>query len=323
MRKSLRLDDAARARDVFGPKDENLRRVRDLLGVRAVLRGDRLLVDGPEAAVRKATAALSEMIGCAESLKAPLPAREVERILEGLQVPGMPAEGTPPERPGSGLHVGRGRKVETKTAGQDHYVKAMRENDLVLCVGPAGTGKTYLAVAMALAELEAGSVNRICLARPAVEAGERLGFLPGDMRQKVNPYLRPLYDALQDMMSFSTLSRLMDQGVVEVAPLAYMRGRTLSAAFVILDEAQNTTAGQMLMFLTRLGVGSKAVVTGDVTQIDLADPARSGLVHAGRILSDVTGIAIVHLCERDVVRHGLVKKVLAAYDEDRRGTVHG
>lgn len=315
MRKSLRLDDAARARDVFGPKDENLRRVRDLLGVRAVLRGDRLLVDGPEAAVRKAAAALSEMIRCAESLKAPLPAREVERILEGL--------GVKPAEPGSSLHVGRGRKVETKTAGQDHYVKAMRESDLVLCVGPAGTGKTYLAVAMALAELEAGSVNRICLARPAVEAGERLGFLPGDMRQKVNPYLRPLYDALQDMMSFSMLARLMDQGVVEVAPLAYMRGRTLSAAFVILDEAQNTTAGQMLMFLTRLGVGSKAVVTGDVTQIDLADPARSGLVHAGRILSDVTGIAIVHLCERDVVRHGLVKMVLAAYDEDRRGTVHG
>ena len=195
----------------------------------------------------------------------------------------------------------------------------MRGNDVVFCVGPAGTGKTYLAVAMALAELEAGRVNRIALARPAVEAGERLGFLPGDERQKVNPYLRPLYDALTDTMSFSALGRLMDQGVIEVVPLAFMRGRTLGHSFVILDEAQNTTAGQMLMFLTRLGPYSRAVVTGDITQIDLPDTTASGLVQACRILDGVAGIGIVHLSERDIVRHPLVRSIVAAYDADRRG----
>jgi phosphate starvation-inducible PhoH-like protein len=193
----------------------------------------------------------------------------------------------------------------------------MRENDLAFSVGPAGTGKTYLAVAMALSELEAGRVKRIALARPAVEAGERLGFLPGDERQKVNPYLRPLYDALTDMLSYSTLSRLIEQGVVEIVPLAYMRGRTLANAFVILDEAQNTTTAQMLMFLTRLGLRSRAVITGDITQIDLPDPALSGLVEAIGILDGIKGIGIVHLSEKDIVRHSLVRSIVAAYGAAR------
>jgi phosphate starvation-inducible PhoH-like protein len=213
--------------------------------------------------------------------------------------------------------ISRGRTVEARTAGQAHYVETMRANDVVFSIGPAGTGKTYLAVAMALSELDAGRVSRICLARPAVEAGERLGFLPGDFAQKVHPYLRPLYDALQDMVSVSALARLVDRGVVEVVPLAYMRGRTLGRAFVILDEAQNTTPGQMLMFLTRLGLESRAVVTGDVTQVDLPDPSQSGLVQAVSILQGIEGIGFVHLCERDIVRHALVRRIVARWSESK------
>ncbi|MHC5053244.1 MAG: PhoH family protein [Planctomycetota bacterium] len=314
MRKSIAID-ARAAREVLGTHDSHLRRVRETLGVTAVLRGGKLTIGGPADKVRRATAALEEMKSMVESLGAITP-RDVERILDGVgtDAPGGGGGGWPEER----LIVGGGREVEARTAGQGHYVRTMRGNDVVFCVGPAGTGKTYLAVAMALAELEAGRVNRIALARPAVEAGERLGFLPGDERQKVNPYLRPLYDALTDMMSFSALGRLMDRGVVEVVPLAFMRGRTLGHAFVILDEAQNTTTGQMLMFLTRLGPYSRAVVTGDITQIDLPDTTASGLVQACRILDGVAGIGIVHLSERDIVRHPLVRSIVAAYDADRQ-----
>jgi len=317
MRKSITID-ARAAREMLGTQDSHLRRVRETLGVTAVFRAGKLTIGGPADKVRRGAAVLEEMKRVVESLGAITP-RDVERILDGV---GASAEGKaeatgPDER----LIVGGGREIDARTAGQGHYVKTMRENDVVFCVGPAGTGKTYRAVAMALAELEAGRVNRIALARPAVEAGERLGFLPGDERQKVNPYLRPLYDALTDTMSFSALGRLMDQGVIEVVPLAFMRGRTLGHAFVILDEAQNTTAGQMLMFLTRLGPYSRAVVTGDITQIDLPDTTASGLVQACRILDGVAGIGIVHLSERDIVRHPLVRSIVAAYDADRRGPV--
>jgi phosphate starvation-inducible PhoH-like protein len=313
LRRTVKFDDADLAREVLGTRDAHLRRIRQALEVTAVLRAGKLVLEGTAAATARAAAALDEMKRVAGSLGR-LSRGEVDRILEGVGAAGGGGAAPSSET----LAVGRGREVEARTAGQAVYVRKMRENDIAFSVGPAGTGKTYLAVAMALSELEAGRVNRICLARPAVEAGERLGFLPGDLREKVNPYLRPLYDALQDMMSFSALSRLMDQGVVEIVPLAYMRGRTLGHAFVILDEAQNTTSAQMLMFLTRLGLESRAVVTGDVTQIDLEEPERSGLVQACRILDGIEGIGIVHLSEQDIVRHRLVKQIVAAYETERK-----
>jgi phosphate starvation-inducible PhoH-like protein len=210
------------------------------------------------------------------------------------------------------------RRISPKSLNQKRYIEAMRAHDLVFGIGPAGTGKTYLAMAAAVAALMNHEFIRIVLARPAVEAGEKLGFLPGDLYEKVNPYLRPLYDALHDMMDFDKASRLVQRGVVEVAPLAFMRGRTLNDSFVILDEAQNTTSEQMLMFLTRLGFGAKAVITGDVTQIDLPAGVTSGLVEARQLLAGVEGIAFIHFTEKDVVRHPLVQDIIRAYEGRRR-----
>jgi phosphate starvation-inducible PhoH-like protein len=210
--------------------------------------------------------------------------------------------------------VGSRRRITAKNLSQRRYVELIRACDLVFAVGPAGTGKTYLAMAMAVAALNRHEVSRVILTRPAVEAGEKLGFLPGSMAEKVNPYLRPLYDALHDMMDFEKAARLMERGAIEVAPLAFMRGRTLNDSFVILDEAQNTTSEQMKMFLTRLGFDSKAVVTGDVTQIDLPSDKRSGLVEATKILEGVEGIAFMHFTEADVVRHPLVQSIIRAYE---------
>lgn len=209
----------------------------------------------------------------------------------------------------------RGRQVKAKTLGQWQYVETIRHNYITLGIGPAGTGKTYLAVALAVAALKKKEVERIILTRPAVEAGEKLGFLPGDMQDKVDPYLRPLYDGLYDMLGTETFQKYLTKGTIEVAPLAYMRGRTLNDAFIILDEAQNTTPEQMKMFLTRMGVGSKVVVTGDVTQIDLPDKVRSGLIDALHVLRDVEGIAQVRLTEKDVVRHRLVQQIVKAYEK--------
>jgi phosphate starvation-inducible PhoH-like protein len=208
----------------------------------------------------------------------------------------------------------RGRAITPRSVAQKRYVDAIRAHDIVFAIGPAGTGKTYLAMAMAMAAYQRGEVIRVVLARPAVEAGEKLGFLPGDLQEKVNPYLRPLYDALHDMMDLSRASKLLERGVIEVAPLAFMRGRTLNDSFVILDEAQNTTHEQMKMFLTRLGIGSKAVVTGDITQIDLPREKTSGLVEAAGLLADIEEIAFVRFTERDVVRHNLVQAIIRAYD---------
>lgn len=209
----------------------------------------------------------------------------------------------------------KGRPVKPKTIGQKKYVDAIRKNTVTIAVGPAGTGKTYLAVALAVEAFRAKSVNRIVLTRPAVEAGEKLGFLPGDLQQKVDPYLRPLYDALFDMLGAESFQRCLERGDIEVAPLAYMRGRTLDDSFIILDEAQNTTGEQMKMFLTRLGMNSKAVVTGDITQIDLPDGKRSGLKEAVKILKDIDGIAITAFSDRDVVRHRLVQEIIKAYEK--------
>jgi phosphate starvation-inducible PhoH-like protein len=214
--------------------------------------------------------------------------------------------------------VGSRRRIAAKNLSQRRYIEKIRSSDLVFALGPAGTGKTYLAMALAIAALNRHEVSRVVLTRPAVEAGERLGFLPGTMADKVDPYLRPLYDALSDMMPFEKASQMMERGVIEVAPLAFMRGRTLNDAFVILDEAQNTTSEQMKMFLTRLGFDSKAVVTGDVTQIDLPSPRRSGLVEAVDVLHDVEGIAFMEFTDGDVVRHPLVQSIVRAYDQRSR-----
>ena len=214
---------------------------------------------------------------------------------------------------GPGRPIGR-KQVSPKTVNQKKYLEAIEKHDIVFGVGPAGTGKTYLAMAQAVSFLLAKKVTRIILARPAVEAGERLGFLPGDLQEKVNPYLRPLYDALYDMLEVERVARLLERGIVEVAPIAFMRGRTLNDAFVILDEAQNTTSEQMKMFLTRLGFGSKAVITGDITQIDLPQGKGSGLVEALRVVKDIDGIAQVYFDDKDVVRHTLVQKIVVAYE---------
>ena len=209
----------------------------------------------------------------------------------------------------------KGRQVKGKTLGQKQYIDLMKKNTIVFSIGPAGTGKTYLAVAMAVRAFRAHEVNRIILTRPAVEAGEKLGFLPGDLQTKVDPYLRPLYDALFDMLGAENYQKYVERGNIEVAPLAYMRGRTLDDSFIILDEAQNTTPEQMKMFLTRLGVNSKAVVTGDITQIDLPEEKRSGLIEASKILKDVEDIGIIHLTQKDVVRHVLVQRIIRAYEK--------
>ena len=241
-----------------------------------------------------------------------------ERVLEILSLVAKEEAGAKGEIDRRGFEVGSHKFVRPRTEGQWEYARALTTHDIVFATGPAGTGKTYLAVAAALAALKKGSVNRIVLARPAVEAGEKLGFLPGDLLEKVNPYLRPLYDGLQDMMSFAQVEKYIAKGIIEVVPLAFMRGRTLNRAAVILDEAQNTSGLQMKMFLTRLGLESKAAITGDTTQIDLESPEGSGLIEAAEILAGIDGIAICRLTERDIVRHALVRSIVSAYEEMER-----
>lgn len=315
VRRAISAEDGQTAREILGPRDIHLRRLRDSFSISAVLRKGKILLEGQEDNVSRAAAALNEIRRVVMAI-GHITHDEVDRVFEGAGA-FRSENDDDASHARHGVVVGRGKEVKARTSGQELYIRTMEKNDVVFSIGPAGTGKTYLAVAMALSELEKGRVRRIMLARPAVEAGERLGFLPGDLREKVNPYLRPLYDSLQDMMSYSTLARLIEQGVVEVVPLAFMRGRTLGHSFVILDEAQNTTPAQMLMFLTRLGIDSQAVVTGDVTQIDLPDPRKSGLVQACRILGAVEGIGMVHLSEQDIVRHCLVRRIIEAYDADR------
>jgi phosphate starvation-inducible PhoH-like protein len=286
------------------------------------VRGNQVTLDGPEAEVRLAQRVLLELY---ELLRSgyPVLAQDVQytiRILqdkENVSVKDIFLDTV--------YISAMKRRISPKSLNQKRYIEAMRTHDIVFGVGPAGTGKTYLAMAMAVAALMNQEFIRIVLTRPAVEAGEKLGFLPGDLAEKVNPYLRPLYDAMHDMMDFEKASRLVQRGIIEVAPLAFMRGRTLNDSFVILDEAQNTTSEQMMMFLTRLGFGSKAVITGDVTQIDLPAGATSGLVEARDLLRGVEGIAFIHFTERDVVRHPLVQDIIRAYESrrPRRGTTGG
>ena len=298
-----------------GVNDANLQELARLTGVRVNLRGDILSLAGPLDAVERAAPIAQSMIDTARSGDS-MTADDV-RLLADASARGIPDTGRDGEKK---IHLpGLRRVVSPKTAGQRAYLQAMYDNEIVVCIGPAGTGKTYMAVAVAVDMLQKKRVKRIVLARPAVEAGERLGFLPGDLQAKVDPYLRPLYDALEDMMPHDKVQRALESRTIEIAPLAYMRGRTLADAFVILDEAQNATGMQMKMFLTRLGVNSRAVVTGDKTQIDLPSREDSGILQVERVLPGIDGIAFQYLEEADVVRHRLVKEIIRAYQADAAG----
>ncbi|HEX2189818.1 MAG TPA: PhoH family protein [Longimicrobiaceae bacterium] len=301
---------------VGGINDAHLTELGRLSGCRVVLRGDHLLLSGGVEEVERAVPVAQQMIELARGGQS-FGQADVERLWDEA----LHADGTGPRlgEGGSIVVPGARRSISPKSAGQREYLEAIAENDIVVGVGPAGTGKTYLAVAMAVEALMKKRVKRIILARPAVEAGENLGFLPGDLQDKVDPYLRPLYDALEDMMPADRLKRAMEGRTIEIAPLAYMRGRTLQDAFVILDEAQNATTAQMKMFLTRMGLNSKAVITGDKTQIDLPRREDSGLVEIERVLKGIEGIAFAYFKSADVIRHRLVKEIIRAYAADSAG----
>ncbi|MCX7896872.1 MAG: PhoH family protein [Rhodocyclaceae bacterium] len=304
---SLEPADNARLANLCGALDENLRQIETAYDVTIVRRGERCRIEGEMAQARKAAQALRHFYRLAE---APL---SVDDIQLGLVELGNQASLSMT----SGL-LTRKPDLHGRTPHQIEYVKNIQSHDITFGIGPAGTGKTYLAVACAVDAFEREQVARIVLTRPAVEAGERLGFLPGDLAQKVDPYLRPLYDALYDLMGFEKVARLFEKGSIEIAPLAYMRGRTLNHSFIILDEAQNTTPEQMKMFLTRIGIGAKAVITGDVTQTDLPKGQMSGLLEARRVLAGVRGLAFTEFDASDVVRHPLVARIVAAYDAARK-----
>ena len=298
---------------ILGAFDENLNFLAQELGVLAYVDGVKICLSGEQDGVQKAASVLRAALQLAnggETLDKARFAYCMELVEEGRE------QEISSLLSGAVAITAKGKQIKCKTVGQKEYVDAIKANTVTFGVGPAGTGKTYLAVCMAVTAFKSKQVERIVLTRPAVEAGEKLGFLPGDLQEKVDPYLRPLYDALQELLGLETYAKLQERGAIEVAPLAYMRGRTLSNAFIILDEAQNTTAEQMKMFLTRLGDGSKAVVTGDVTQMDLPDGKKSGLTHATEILDGVDGIAVKRLTAKDVVRHPLVMRIIKAYEKD-------
>ncbi|HTH95974.1 MAG TPA: PhoH family protein [Stellaceae bacterium] len=312
----LTFDDNALLPSLFGERDQHLERIEKQLGIALVPRGNVLSLSGPTSAVEIGRAVLANLY---DRLKRgyDVDAAEVDAALRiagaaDIQDPTLPLWQDPP------AIKTRKRLVNARSVAQGHYIRALKEQELVFGLGPAGTGKTYLAVAAAVDMMMSGQVQRIILSRPAVEAGERLGFLPGDLKEKVDPYLRPLYDALHDMLPGEQVVKRLASGDIEVAPLAFMRGRTLSNAFVILDEAQNTTEVQMKMFLTRLGEGSRMAVTGDLSQIDLPRGVRSGLLDAVETLDGVEGVGMVRFTEHDVVRHPLVARIVRAYEERAR-----
>lgn len=309
----LSIDRMENAVSLFGSFDENIRLIESEFSVTVLNRGSDLKISGEAENVAKATTAIERLLALinkGEALSDQNVRYVISLVKDGEEDKLMSLSGD------CVCITSKGKPVKPKTLGQKKYVEAIRKNTIVLGAGPAGTGKTYLAVAMAVTAFRAKEVNRIILTRPAVEAGEKLGFLPGDLQQKVDPYLRPLYDALFDMLGAEAFARYQERGSIEVAPLAYMRGRTLDDSFIILDEAQNTTREQMEMFLTRLGFNSKMVVTGDVTQIDLPDGKRSGLTDAMRILRNVPDISINTFTEKDVVRHKLVQDIIKAYEKN-------
>jgi len=305
---TVTLEHPERRSGLFGPADANLKMIREALDVQMFARGPSVKIAGAAANVTKAAAVLAALQRAARRRDGVSAEMVVEAIASAAA-----------ERDAAGaadaVEVYNGRVVRPRSAGQHRYLQAMRTHDMVFCMGPAGTGKTYLAVAVAVGMLKAGAARRMILARPAVEAGEKLGFLPGDMLAKVNPYLRPLFDALHDMMDFEQSRRFMANDIIEVIPLAFMRGRTLNESIIILDEAQNTTAGQMLMFLTRMGHGAKMIITGDDSQVDLPSGSVSGLIDAQQRLSGIKGLLFVRLGRRDIVRHRLVQNIVDAYGD--------
>ena len=295
-------------RVLFGARDQYLRRMREAVGVEVTLKGDDLVIEGESDQVRRACEVVEELRSIISST-GQLHQDQVDRVL------GYTSRSKGVEDTQAGIELfEKAKRVQPRTLGQSEYVEAMRKNDLVFCRGPAGCGKTYLAVAMAVNALRQELVRKIVLVRPAVEAGEKLGFLPGDMLSKVNPFLRPLLDAMNEMLDFEQVRRYIEADIVEILPLAFMRGRTLNGTFIILDEAQNTTVTQMMMFLTRMGEDSKIVVTGDVTQVDLPGHVTSGMSDATDRLKSLEGVSVVELTGRDIVRHRLVRQIVEAYE---------
>lgn len=306
------LKDNEEAYQILGDLDENLDIIETFFSVQLIPRGQEIIVKGEKEKVEQVIFLLNQL---ASQVKKGKKISEFDIKYAARMI----KEGKQNQMKNLFDEVlyttARGKRIKPKTVGQQEYVKAIAENDIVFCIGPAGTGKTFLAMAMAMADLKDQKVNRIILTRPAVEAGEKLGFLPGSFQEKVDPYLRPLYDALFDLLGVEKVQKYMEKGIIEIAPLAYMRGRTLDDSFIILDEAQNTTSEQMKMFLTRLGFDSKAVVTGDVTQVDLPGGKYSGLIEVTHVLKDVTGLSFVYLTDEDVVRHELVQRIILAYEK--------
>jgi len=299
---------------LLGICDANIKLIEQSIPAKIIARGEQIKIQGKESDVLRAREILLEMMQTLSS-RGDLNKKDVQQLIAFSNSNTNKSFDTN-QISDSIIYFGKNGSVSPKTEGQHRYVKMVKYNDVVFSIGPAGTGKTYLSVAFALAALDANEVDRIILCRPAVEAGESLGFLPGDLKEKVDPYLAPLYDSLHTLYSESKLSQLLKNKIIEVVPLAYMRGRTLDNAYMILDEAQNATPLQMKMFLTRLGVGSRSIITGDITQVDLQNPKESGLLQASEILSGVEGIGFVRLDEKDVVRHPLVMKIIKAYDKD-------
>jgi len=309
----LSFDDINVARSLFGPHEENIKYLKKYFNIKASIRGNHLTLIGGKKDVEDTGKVINELHGIVKK-GFPVNASDIDHAVRFVVNAHQVSSGIEKDQ----IYIAGSKKLITpKSKNQRQYVEAMNKYDVVIGIGPAGTGKTYLAMAMALAAYYRREVSRIILTRPAIEAGEKLGYLPGTMYEKVNPYLRPLYDALYDMVDMDRATRLIERGVIEIAPLAFMRGRTLNDAFIILDEAQNTASEQMKMFLTRLGFSSKTVVTGDVTQIDLPDKKTSGLVEIRTILKDVKGIKFVYFTEKDVVRHPLVQKIIKAYEARR------
>ena len=301
---------------LLGFNDANLQVIEDRFDSRVTVRGDQVTLRGSQAEITKVEKVFKELVYILNK-NGNLTPNDVETVIDLVTVNGSPAEpqaDVATEEGDSSILFTKVGVIKARTPGQKRYVQQVRKNDIVFAIGPAGTGKTYLAVAVAVAALKNRDVTRIVLARPAVEAGESLGYLPGDIREKIDPYLRPLYDALEDMLSAEKLRDYIEKRIVEIVPLAYMRGRTLHNAFVILDEAQNASAIQMKMFLTRLGAHSRAIITGDITQIDLPSSTTSGLVQIQNVLKEIQGVSFVYLDRNDVVRHKLVKEIIDAYD---------
>jgi phosphate starvation-inducible PhoH-like protein len=315
--KIIKLESHDETRILFGPRDENLRTIEEEFKVKITVRGEHLKISGTATNIKKTAELVDYILNSVRSGQTELGRTDFSYLVSNFKKPRSRHGFDMPEM--EVTHASGGKQIGPKTKGQREYAEAIKKFDIVFGIGPAGTGKTYLAMASAVESLKRQEVRRIILTRPAVEAGESLGFLPGDLHEKISPYLRPLYDALYDMMEAERIEKYIETGIIEVAPLAYMRGRTLNDAFIVLDEAQNCTAEQMKMFLTRLGFDSKAVITGDMTQSDLPDGKPIGLLQAQDILKDIEGIKFIYFTGSDVVRHALVQRIIEAYNMARQG----